>query len=243
MNFRNRPERDFATIRNAALRDTRISLKAKGLLALMLSFPDDWQYHQSHLETLSTDGRDGLRAAVRELEGAGYIIRQQVKDETGKFSKAVYLVTDDGKAVDGKPDDGKPAATNTDFTKTEKPEEEEDRARQKELIAEIGGGDDPLRHLMLRDRETYKSLQIMADELGWEYRHKKLAAEFFLADSGAAMKALRIAHKGARRRGADSYVYFETILTNPQPKKSKAASRRDEVLESDALAQYRELDL
>lgn len=111
--FRNRPERDYTMIRNAAARDPRISLKARGLLLLMLSYDESWTYHLSHLETLMTDGRDSLRSGVRELEAAGYLMREQTRDEKGRVTGVLYWVRDspstDGKPVDGKPADGKPA--------------------------------------------------------------------------------------------------------------------------------------
>lgn len=137
--FRNKPRRHFTVVRNTALRDTALSLKAKGLLALMLSFPDDWTYHLEHLEAQSTDGRDATRAAARELESAGYITRHQTRTEDGRLSAAHYEVADvrhgtrtvdglsgDGKTVDGKTVAGKPAATKTERTKTERPTKTED---------------------------------------------------------------------------------------------------------------------
>lgn len=94
----------------------------------MLSFPADWVYHAQHLQRLSTDGRDSLRAGLRELEAGGYITREQTRDEGGRLSAAAYTVTDDPRTVDGlsgdgKPADGKPAATNTYRTKTYRKEE------------------------------------------------------------------------------------------------------------------------
>lgn len=88
--FRNRPRRDFTIIRNAALRDPNLSLKAKGALALMLSFPDDSTYHLQHLQTMSSDGRDATRGAIAELEAAGYLTRRQTRDENGKLGPAVF---------------------------------------------------------------------------------------------------------------------------------------------------------
>lgn len=124
--YRNRPRRDFTILRNAAIRDPSLSLKAKGMLALMLSYPDDWTYHLTHLEGLSADGRDATRAAVRELEAAGYVTRRQTRDEGGRLAHAEYMVADtvdglsvDGSTGDGSPVDGKPATTKTEGTKTE----------------------------------------------------------------------------------------------------------------------------
>src|SRR5690606_30541286 len=127
--YRNRPTRDYTVLRNAALRNPALSLKAKGALALMLTFPDDWEYHLDHLEAMSRDGRDALRSAVRELEAHGYVKRFQRRRPDGTLGDAEYHVTDDvptvdgktvaGQSVAGRTVAGKPAATKTDLTKTD----------------------------------------------------------------------------------------------------------------------------
>lgn len=127
--FVNKRREQFTILSNAALRDPRLSLKAKGLLALLLSFPDDWAYHLSHIETMSTDGREATRNALREIERAGYLVRKPKRGQDGgKLAGWCYEVSDspsDGETVSretrltGKPSDGKPAATKTDLTKTE----------------------------------------------------------------------------------------------------------------------------
>jgi len=148
--FRNRPNRDFTIIRNSALKDPNLSLKAKGLLTLMLSYSDDWEYHLNHLVTLSTDGRDSLRSAVRELVKAGYVAREQQKDSSKRFGKAVYVVSDipnlkkeeddkkadvdgvravdgfsgDGISGDGFSGDGKPDTNKTNLKEDQKKEKQ-----------------------------------------------------------------------------------------------------------------------
>lgn len=122
--YRNRPTANFTTIRNGMLRDTRIGLKAKGLLALMLSFPPDWTYRQSHIQSLSTDGRDAVRTGIRELEAAGYITRERVRNDDGTLADTEYAVSDevttcDGLSNVGKSNVGKPDTTKTYLTKTE----------------------------------------------------------------------------------------------------------------------------
>lgn len=104
--FRNLPQRDYTIIRNTALRNPKLSLRAKGMLALMLSFSPGWRYSTRHLQTLSTEGRDAVRATVRELEEHGYVRREQTRDETGKVGPVEYLVTDQEDTVDGFSGDG-----------------------------------------------------------------------------------------------------------------------------------------
>ena len=70
----------FPTMLNHPLRNHQLSLKAVGLLSKILSLPPDWDYSMKGLATLNTDGIDGVRSAMKELEDQGYIIRYQSRD-------------------------------------------------------------------------------------------------------------------------------------------------------------------
>jgi hypothetical protein len=70
----------FTTMLNHHLRNKQLSLKAVGLLSKILSLPPDWDYSMKGLATLNTDGIDGVRSAMKELEDQGYIIRYQSRD-------------------------------------------------------------------------------------------------------------------------------------------------------------------
>ena len=83
---------DFTVMSNYHLRDQTLSLKAKGLLSLMLSLPEDWDYTLSGLARICQEGRDAIRGAITELERAGYVQRRQTTDEAGKFSVNEYLI-------------------------------------------------------------------------------------------------------------------------------------------------------
>ena len=82
----------FTTMLNHHLRNRNLSLKAVGLLSKMLSLPPDWDYSIRGLATLNTDGIDGIRTAMRELEDEGYVIRVQSRDEHGRMSRNKYSV-------------------------------------------------------------------------------------------------------------------------------------------------------
>lgn len=92
--IRVRPREQFVMIRNAAMRDKQLSLKAKGLLGVMLTYPDDWTFYMEHLEKQSRDGRDATRSAMKELIAAGYVIRRVARDENGRVNGWVHLVAD-----------------------------------------------------------------------------------------------------------------------------------------------------
>lgn len=83
--------KDYTVMSNSHLKNKEMSLKAKGLLSLMLSLPDEWDYTVEGLTTLSADGKDGVRATLKELEKLGYLRRTQTK-ANGKFGKSEYTV-------------------------------------------------------------------------------------------------------------------------------------------------------
>ena len=77
---------------NYHFKERGMSLKAKGLLSLMLSLPNDWNYSISGLVTLSKDGKDGVMSALAELEKFGYLHRTRAKDNRGRFSGIEYNI-------------------------------------------------------------------------------------------------------------------------------------------------------
>lgn len=87
--------RGYTVLQNEALRDPRLSFKARGLLAYMLSLPPEWNFSVSGLSRASRDGKDAIRSALRELEAAGYLVREaQAHDEGGKFAGCSYVLHD-----------------------------------------------------------------------------------------------------------------------------------------------------
>ena len=90
--FRVERTRDYTVMSNHHLRDKGLSLKAKGLLSLMLSLPETWDYTLSGLAKISLEGKDAIRATVVELEKAGYIQRHQTTGKDGKFGSNEYII-------------------------------------------------------------------------------------------------------------------------------------------------------
>lgn len=90
--FRINKTNNFTVMSNAHFKEREMSLKAKGLLSLMLSLPDDWNYNISGLVTLSKDGKDSVMSALAELEKFGYLTRSRVKDDNGKFAGVEYNI-------------------------------------------------------------------------------------------------------------------------------------------------------
>ena len=90
--FRVEKNKGYTVMSNYHLKDKNISLKAKGLLSLMLSLPENWDYTLRGLATINKESIDAIRTAVLELEENGYIIRHQGRDQKGKLTTIEYTI-------------------------------------------------------------------------------------------------------------------------------------------------------
>jgi len=90
--FRVEKTRDYTVMSNSHFKDKRLSLKAKGLLSLMLSLPPEWDFSLRGLTKLGTDGIDSIRNAVNELENAKYIVRSRARNEKGQLKGTEYII-------------------------------------------------------------------------------------------------------------------------------------------------------
>ena len=89
--FKINKNKDYTVMSNHHFKDKRLSWKAKGLLSLMLSLPDNWDYSIAGLRTLSSDGETSTRSAIKELEEYGYLTRRKIR-ENGKIIDWEYNV-------------------------------------------------------------------------------------------------------------------------------------------------------
>ena len=81
----------FTIIPHEYLRDKKLSLKAKGLLSVMYSLPNDWDYSINGLCKITKSGITMIRSIITELEIYGYLERKQSKNEKGQF-EYTYIV-------------------------------------------------------------------------------------------------------------------------------------------------------
>lgn len=91
--------RDYTVMSNTHFKDRSMSLKAKGLLSLMLSLPDDWDYSEAGLTVLSKDGKDSVKKGLKELEDLGYLVRTQAKNEKGQWAGYIYDIYETPQSV------------------------------------------------------------------------------------------------------------------------------------------------
>lgn len=90
--FRVERTRDYTVMCNHHLKDSNLSLKAKGLLSMMLSLPDEWNYTTRGLAAICKEGVDAIGKTLKELELAGYIIRRQLRGKDGRISDTEYTI-------------------------------------------------------------------------------------------------------------------------------------------------------
>lgn len=140
--FRIDKTRDYTVMSNHHLRNKALSLKAKGLLSLMLSLPDNWDYTTKGLAHICKDGVDSICAGVRELEEHGYVVRERIRGSNGQLGAIEYTILEQPRVPEpkrekperenpvqvnpvlespvlGNPEQGNPAQLNTDRTSTE----------------------------------------------------------------------------------------------------------------------------
>ena len=84
--------KNYTTMSNYHLRDPDLSNKARGLLSTMLSLPDNWDYTTRGLAKICKDGVDGITAQLRELEQYGYLIRNRIRDTSGRIVDMEYII-------------------------------------------------------------------------------------------------------------------------------------------------------
>ena len=90
--FRIEKNRDYTVMSNHHLRNRSLSLKAKGLLSMMLSLPEEWNYTTRGLASICKEGTDSIGTALKELERAGYIVRNRLRDSKGKIMDVEYVI-------------------------------------------------------------------------------------------------------------------------------------------------------
>ena len=88
--FRVNKNKNYTCISNECLKDRGLSLKAKGLLVLMLSLPDTWDYSIEGLTTLCSECKSTIVTILKELEQNGYLVRTKIRNEKGQIINTCY---------------------------------------------------------------------------------------------------------------------------------------------------------
>jgi len=138
----------YVMIDKTSLEDARLSFRAKGILAYLLSRPDNWSPNRDQLAAISKEGRDAVAAALRELTKFGYFERRRERCEDGTFAYigVIYEVprsTADGESGNGESGNGKPRDGNSVSIISQ---EEQDRT-----FVAASAADDPFDSLPSKD--------------------------------------------------------------------------------------------
>ena len=126
--YRVQRTRDYTVMSNYHLKDKGLTLKSKGLLSMILSLPEEWNYTTRGLASICKEGVDAIGSAIKELETAGYIVRRQLRGANGRITDTEYIIYEQPqpKKLDMLPSDVvSPDTENPDMVKpdTEKPAE------------------------------------------------------------------------------------------------------------------------
>lgn len=110
----------FTTVPNTWINDNNLSLKAKGLLMLLQSLADGWEFTIAGIATKSKDGVEGTRATIKELKDAGYLKWQQ--SNNGRFGDVIVELYETPQNTENplseNPLSEKTAQTNNNITNT-----------------------------------------------------------------------------------------------------------------------------
>jgi hypothetical protein len=92
--------------RRETAQDSRLSFEARGVLAYLLSKPDDWTVDRDDLMREGGTGRDKMNKIIGELKKHGYLKRERLRDELGKWTGSAYIVYEDPDRTTENPSDG-----------------------------------------------------------------------------------------------------------------------------------------
>ena len=81
---------NYTTIDNTVSKDIKLSLKAKGLLLVIMSLPNDWDFSINGISKICKEGRDSIYSAINELIKNRYCSRIQIKNDKGKIIGSDY---------------------------------------------------------------------------------------------------------------------------------------------------------
>ena len=90
--YRTEKNKDYVVMSNVFLQRKDLSIKAKGLLAYMLSLPDDWKFTVGGLTSQLKECKSSVAAMLNELELNGYLQRHYTRTADGKIAEAVYEI-------------------------------------------------------------------------------------------------------------------------------------------------------
>lgn len=223
--FRVEKNTNYTTMSNHHLRDQTLSLKAKGLLSMILSLPDTWNYSVRGLAAISREGVTGIVTALKELEAHGYLFRRQLRQPNGKLGPIEYIVYEIPQAkphpdapCTEKPDTVSPDTEGPDagLPHPETPaQRSKEETKQEQSIPEGNkkrgkGAQHPLYGLYQNVRLSEEELGKLKAEFPSDYQQRIERLSEYIASTGKRYKnhmaTIRSwAHRDARQSAASGY--------------------------------------
>ena len=204
--FRVEKDSNYTTMCNYHLRDKELSLKAKGLLSLFLSLPDEWHYSVRGIAVICKEGKDGINNTLQELERCGYLVRNQKRQSGGKMGETEYVIFEYPRADSPcmeepcaekpyadkpdteEPDTGKPCTANPpqinkDITSTEETNTEQNNKRESKRPVHHRYGQ--YQNVLLSDEEMEK----LMNEFPNDYQKRIERLSEYMASTGKIYKS------------------------------------------------------
>ena len=103
-----RPSGNYTPISNEVFRDVRLTLTDRGLLATLMSLPEEWDFSVTGMARILPDGKDRIQRSMRHLEELGYITTIQERGNKGDYRKNVMIINSAPKPLAGNPSTGNP---------------------------------------------------------------------------------------------------------------------------------------
>lgn len=194
-------DRGFTRLPNEWVRDERLSWKARGLLAYLMSHSEGWSTSIRDLERHGPDGRDSIRAGIAELEAAGYLVREQGRDRDNRFVEAEYVITDPSNVpMTGNPTTGNPTTENpSTYKKNSEAVEQSPEHEQQPASADQQNQSDAREYQVVPDRTglaSYRQMVMLGDL--WKASGRWVTEEqvagwrkLSIAEADTEIKALR----------------------------------------------------
>lgn len=223
--FRVEKTNNYTVMSNYHFREKDMSLKAKGLLSLMLSLPNDWDYSIKGLVDYSKDSKDSVMSGLKELEDFGYLKRTLVKNDRGQFDGYDYNVFEKPQRENpcaenpntGNPNSENPTQLNTNILNTKElntnNKKENTKEKNEELISHFNK---IMEHYPKKSKEgKTKALQFFLQWInGRQINHTKIK----LTDEQMFFAVMKYAKQCEENKTEDQYIkrcdnfFKETIL-------------------------------
>ena len=204
---------NYTVVDNTFIRDMNLSMKAKGLMLLMLSLPPEWDYSVVGLAAICKEGMTAIRGALKELEECGYLRRERRNSEKGYFVYE-YILSEIPQPYSG---NLHTAEEHTADTYTEDTHTENRQQLNKDLLNKDKLNKDNLEREKDTDEEIYEILSEISDrelrELYTDYVLQRKSNGSPLTPKGLRMLIVR----GFRLSDSDMAVHraiVETAIIN-----------------------------